>query len=181
MLLCLFCFIRKYKNKPGKTGKNEGWGEWDTPFDSVVHLNSCFMKKLGICTIPSVGTCHNKGHFFFGVLQWRKWKSECHGLHVKQMLKCRFGLKCHITPKGSINPVFGDVYLCHCPSSCLSMSQGSECQCFHAEATTVQWWIMLLWTQNQESWCDMNVEVAIKMVLELSEINGCSQWTSPLS
>lgn len=43
-------------------------------------------------------------------------------------------------------------------SFCLSMRQGSECQCFHAEARMVQWWIMLLWTQNQESWCGMHVE-----------------------
>lgn len=100
---------------------------------------------------------------------------------MKQLLKCSFGLKCHINPKGSINPVFGDVYLCYCPSICLSMSQGSECQGFHAEARAVQWWIMLLWTQNQENRCDTNVEVAIKMVLELGEINDCSQRTSSLS
>lgn len=33
--------------------------------------------------------------------------------------------------------------------------------------------VPMLRPENQESRCDVNVEVAIKMILELSEINDC--------
>lgn len=46
---------------------------------------------------------------------------EFHNLHLRQLLKCSFGLKCQINPTGRINPLLGLVYQRHCPSIYLSL------------------------------------------------------------
>lgn len=71
-------------------------------------------------------------------------------VNVKQLLKCSFGVKYHIKPNEASVHCLG-MFISMSLSFCLSMRQGSECQCSRAEARMVQWWIMLLWTQNQES------------------------------
>lgn len=45
--------------------------------------------------------------------------------------------------------------------------------CPHVRAVNVS--VPMLRAPSQESRCDANVEVAIKMILELSEINDCLQ------
>lgn len=138
-LFCHFSFLWQYnKNKARHTKVKGRYSSYTTSgyctsWFFLVWRGHIFLvdkSKRTKNTTPEPRAHHNKTLFctFFPQCPSVTELKEFHNLHLRQLLKCSFGLKCQINPKGRINPLFGVVYQRHCPSIYLSLGRGSECQ-----------------------------------------------------
>lgn len=91
------------------------------------------MNTRRIGTIPDRVSSHNKGHSFSisSSASFSDWNSECHSLHLRQLLKCSFWFEMPNQPsnKASIHCLGMFIYVIVLLNIYLYLGQGSECQC----------------------------------------------------